>query len=140
MIVYMWGYFRLMSEALDSGLAVVEKAINDTLARGEKSELRADDLGICNIIKGCMLKQYGDHFGAEECFLSVLKLEKEIKLDHYLLQYSMMELGQLFIETNRKEEAKDYLETARSKYKNFSMENRLHFRVHLLLGQLENMA
>jgi len=133
-IIYMWGYFRLIGESLSDALKMIEKTAGEAKARNGPN--LADEIGICNIIKGSLLRQEGDTVAAEEAFASIVQSEKEIKLDHYLIPYARMELGQLFLDAKRYEESKEQLEEAK-KYKKYSMENRLHFRVHLLLGQLD---
>ena len=50
---------------------------------------------------------------AEECFLAVLKLEKNIQLDTYLVPFSIFELGYLYYTLDKIEEAISWLETAK---------------------------
>ena len=50
---------------------------------------------------------------AEDCFLTVLKMEENIQLDTYLVPFSVAELGFLYHSTERMEEADTWLESAK---------------------------
>lgn len=50
---------------------------------------------------------------AEECLKTVLCLEKKIKEDHYLIPYSMVELGLIVNEQGDKQRAIQILEDAK---------------------------
>ena len=55
----------------------------------------------------------GSPLQAEECFLAVLKLEKNIQLDTYLVPFSVYELGYLYYTVDKIEEAISWLEAAK---------------------------
>jgi len=145
-ITYLWGYFRLIGESVDRSLEIVKNSINEAENRTEdnsqKSKFlnRFDDICLGLIIQGCLLRQEGDTLGSEESFLKIVSMEGNIRLDHYLVPFARMELGRLYINMDRLEEAKHQLETAKSKYRQYSMESRLHFRVHLLQTEIQSKS
>jgi len=55
----------------------------------------------------------GSPLQAEECFLRVSKMEKQIQDDTYLIPYSVCELGLLYLSQNIMDEAIDWLEAAK---------------------------
>lgn len=72
-----------------------------------------DDLALVILLKGCCLRSMGSPLQAEECFLAVLKLEKNIQLDTYLVPFSVYELGYLYYTVDKIEEAISWLEAAK---------------------------
>jgi len=72
-----------------------------------------DDLALTILLKGCCLRFMGDLQQAEECFLAVLKLEKNIQLDTYIVPFSVFELGYLYYTVDKIEEAVTWLEAAK---------------------------
>ncbi|KAI4881320.1 hypothetical protein NFI96_029929 [Prochilodus magdalenae] len=63
--------------------------------------------------------------------------EKKLKFDHYLIPNSLLELGLLYIDTGRREQAIKLLQKAKNNYKEYSMESRTQFRVHAALSKLK---
>jgi len=146
---YLWGYFKLISEAIPTALEVVEanlQMINGKLEAFSSSKTPenpdqscfVDDLSVCNLIKGCLLKQQGEVVQAEDVLTNVLKAERTIQRDHYLVPYAQFELGSLFFELGRNQEAKEILKLAVDSKKQYSMELPLHLRVHILTSKLDS--
>ena len=139
-ILYMWGFVRFIGETLPDAMKLIDKAEEDIKAKGDYPNA-VDDIGLCHIIKGCLKREEGDTVAAEDAFVAIIESEKKIHLDHYLIPFARMEFGRIFIDTDRFEEAKDQLETARTtKHKKYSMESKLQFRVHLLTAEMEKRA
>jgi len=134
-LLYVWSYTRLFGESVSETLALLDKTEKEIAARGQYDNA-VDDTCLCTIIRGCLKREEGDSTAAEEAFNFVLASEKTIHLDHYLVPFARMELGRLFMDTDRLDEAKELLESTK-KYKKFSNENTLAFRVHLLTAELE---
>ena len=72
-----------------------------------------DDLALLILLKGCCLRSMGSPLQAEECFLAVLKLERNIQLDTYLVPFSVAELGFLYYTEDKIDEAVTWLEAAK---------------------------
>lgn len=138
-ILYMWGYMRLIGETLSEASKLIDKSIEDTKAKTGYNNA-VDDIGLCNILKGVLLREEGDTLGAEETLIAVVASEKHIHLDHFLIPFARMELARIFIDAGRLEDAKEQLEISRNNYKHYSMETKLHFRIHLLQAEIEKMT
>lgn len=76
----------------------------------------ADNRGLLLILKGACLRHMNSPLQAEECLRTVLSLEKRIKEDHYLIPYSMVELGLIVYEQGDKQRAIQILEDAKYVY------------------------
>ncbi|CAL8383894.1 unnamed protein product [Arctogadus glacialis] len=62
--------------------------------------------------------------------------KRQIRYDHYLVPFSLYELGLLYKQQGDIAKATSYIENAKSNYKDYSMESRLHFRIHAALNSL----
>lgn len=65
------------------------------------------------LLKGCCLRSMGSPLQAEECFLQVSKMEKQIVDDTYLVPFSVAELGMLYQSQDKTEQAVEWLEAAK---------------------------
>ena len=72
-----------------------------------------DDLALALLLKGCCLRYMGSPLQAEECFLKVTKMDKQIVDDHYLIPYCVAELGFLYQSLDKTEQAIVWLEAAK---------------------------
>ena len=85
------------------------------------------------LLKGMCLKYMGAPMAAEECFREVIRLAggegARLKADKYLLPYATVELALILLEAGTWEEAATLLEAAKG-YKEYSLQSRLHFRIH----------
>ncbi|KAG6936486.1 tetratricopeptide repeat domain 39B [Chelydra serpentina] len=101
------------------------------------TEYFIDDLCLLQLLKGLCLKHLGRLLQAELCFNQVIQSEKQIKYDNYLVPFTLYELGLLYKQQDQREKAIRYIETAKNNYKEYSMESRLHFRIHAALDSLK---
>ncbi|CAL8240325.1 unnamed protein product [Gadus morhua 'NCC'] len=100
------------------------------------SEYHPDDCCLLQMLKGLCLKHLGRLLQAELCFTQVLSSERQIRYDQYLVPFSLYELGLLYKQQGDIAKATSYIENAKSNYKDYSMESRLHFRIHAALNSL----
>uniref|UniRef100_A0A673W3P2 Tetratricopeptide repeat protein 39B n=1 Tax=Salmo trutta TaxID=8032 RepID=A0A673W3P2_SALTR len=63
--------------------------------------------------------------------------ERRIRYDHYLIPFTLYELGLLYKQQGDYIKATRYIENAKLNYKDYSMESRLHFRIHAALNSLK---
>ncbi|XP_019410284.1 PREDICTED: tetratricopeptide repeat protein 39B [Crocodylus porosus] len=103
----------------------------------DHSEYYMDDVCLLQLLKGLCLKYLGRLLQAELCFNQVIQSEKQIKYDNYLVPFTLYELGLLYKQRDEREKAIRYIETAKNNYKDYSMESRLHFRIHAALDSLK---
>jgi hypothetical protein len=88
-----------------------------------------NDICVYEFLRGVCLKVLKKFKHAESCFRRVISNERDITDYFYLVPNSVFELAQIKIETNKLKEAHAYLLKARS-YQKYSLENKLHFRIH----------
>ncbi|CAH2293761.1 tetratricopeptide repeat 39B isoform X1 [Pelobates cultripes] len=139
-MMYVWNGFTIVgrrSDLTENLLVTVEKA--ETALQNDKNqtEYTTDDQCLVQLLKGLCLKHLGRLLQAELCFNQVIQSEKRIKYDHYLLPFSFYELGLLYKQQGDKDKAIRFIESAKQNYKDYSLESRLHFRIHAALNSLK---
>ncbi|KAM9329017.1 tetratricopeptide repeat protein 39B-like [Gastrophryne carolinensis] len=142
-MMYVWGGFMMIGKRADlteSILITIEKAETDLQNEKNPNEYYGDDQCLIQFLKGLCLKNLGRLLQAELCFNQVIQSEKRLKYDHYLVPYSYYELGLLCKQQGNKEKAIQLIETAKTNYKKYSMENRLHFKIHAALSEFKGAA
>ncbi|KAM4677147.1 tetratricopeptide repeat protein 39A-like [Discoglossus pictus] len=138
-MMYLWNGFSVLGK--DAQLT--EDALN-TLCQAESrlhqepvNEYTEDDLCSILLLKGLCLKHRGRLAQAEQCFTHIYQSEKKIKFDYHLVPNSLLELGLLYMQQRRGEDAIPLLRRAKNNYKNYSMESRTLFRIHAALTKLK---
>uniref|UniRef100_A0A8C9VPZ2 Tetratricopeptide repeat protein 39B n=1 Tax=Scleropages formosus TaxID=113540 RepID=A0A8C9VPZ2_SCLFO len=134
-MMYVWNGFTIVgkrAELTESLLSTIEKAEEKL----RPTEYCTDDQCLVQLLKGLCLKHLGRHLQAELCFTQVISSEKRIKYDHYLVPFSLYELGLLYKMQGDIPKAITFIENAKQDYKKYSMESRLHFRIHAALDSM----
>jgi len=138
-LLYVWNFMRIIGKQwalIENFYHLIERTLKD-LERRTQDKYYTDDLALLILLKGCCLRYMSSPLEAEDCFLAVLKMEENIQLDTYLVPFSVAELGFLYHSTERMEEAVTWLESAKNNYKGYSLESKLHFRIHSVLSQIK---
>ncbi|EMP34065.1 Tetratricopeptide repeat protein 39B [Chelonia mydas] len=139
-MMYVWNGFAIVGRRADlteSLLITIEKEETALQNQTSRTEYFIDDLCLLQLLKGLCLKHLGRLLQAELCFNQVIQSEKQIKYDNYLVPFTLYELGLLYKQQDQREKAIRYIETAKNNYKEYSMESRLHFRIHAALDSLK---
>uniref|UniRef100_A0A3B5LZJ8 Tetratricopeptide repeat protein 39B n=1 Tax=Xiphophorus couchianus TaxID=32473 RepID=A0A3B5LZJ8_9TELE len=139
-MMYVWNGFTIVGKRADyteSLLVTIEKAEQQLRNDTNPSEFHPDDSSLVQMLKGLCLKHLGRLLQAELCFTQVLSSESRIRYDHYLIPFSLYELGLLYKQQGDFVKAATYIEKAKTNYKDYSMESRLHFRIHAALSSLK---
>ncbi|XP_039219606.1 tetratricopeptide repeat protein 39B isoform X1 [Crotalus tigris] len=139
-MMYVWSGFSILGKRTDfteNMLVTIEK--EETLLKNEThhNEYYMDDVCLLQLLKGMCLKHLGRLLQAELCFSQVIQSEKQLKYDTYLAPYSMYELGLLYKQQDERGKAIRCIEAAKNNYKDYSMESRLHFRIHAALNSMK---
>ncbi|XP_046644952.1 tetratricopeptide repeat protein 39B-like isoform X2 [Daphnia pulicaria] len=138
-LLYVWNILKIIGKErvlIQPCYRLIERTIKDLEAR-KQDKYYSDDLALTLLLKGCCLRSMNSPLQAEECFLQVSKMEKMLQDDTYLIPYSVAELGFLYHSQDKNEQAILWLEAAKNNYKAYSLESRLHFRIHAALSQLK---
>ncbi|XP_015599667.1 tetratricopeptide repeat protein 39B [Cephus cinctus] len=131
-LLYVWNLFKIFVKRQDLALnlfKIIEEEENRLTTR-TKDEYHADNLALLLLLKGACLRQIRQPLQSEDCLKRVLALEKQIKDDTYLLPYATVELARLAKDQGHNQVAIALLEDAKKNYTGYSLESRLHFRIH----------
>lgn len=139
-MMYVWNGFTIVgkrADATESLLITIERAEEQLRNDPNPSEFHPDDQCLVQMLKGLCLKHLGRLLQAELCFTQVLSSDKRIRYDHYLIPFTLYELGLLYKQQGDYIKATRFIEDAKLNYKDYSMESRLHFRIHAALSSLK---
>ncbi|TGZ59751.1 hypothetical protein CRM22_008904 [Opisthorchis felineus] len=139
-LMFIWNEFKLIhcqQDSIMSFLLICENKINDLIRNRGQYQNFDDDYSLALLLKGVCLRCRGQLFQASMCFQEILELKQKITIDTYLLPYCEMELCQLALDAGDIPEAIKRLQRARNS-KNYSLESRLHFRMHEMDTRLED--
>uniref|UniRef100_H2YMJ0 Tetratricopeptide repeat protein 39B n=1 Tax=Ciona savignyi TaxID=51511 RepID=H2YMJ0_CIOSA len=89
-----------------------------------------DDYCLLNLLKGVCLRFDQQTMKSELCFTDIRENYKGINKDHYLAPAALADLAWMCIEEGRNGEAHAHLKYSRKTYSHYSMESRIHFRMH----------
>ncbi|MCI4387878.1 hypothetical protein PGIGA_G00079090 [Pangasianodon gigas] len=139
-MMYVWNGFAIVGkrpDATEALLITIEKAEEQLRNNPKPTEYHTDDECLVQMLKGLCLKHLGRLLQAELCYSQVIASEKRIRYDHYLIPFTLYELGLLYKLQGDVAKATRYIEDAKMNYKDYSMESRLHFRIHAALNSLK---
>ncbi|CAI4231720.1 unnamed protein product [Auanema sp. JU1783] len=133
--IYFWNGFDI----LNSNKPLLVNFYNDIESTWSKqsSTADADDRCLYFFLRGITLRHLQKYFDAEQSFNEILKASQQnlIKDLTYLLPNSIYELALIRISEGNREEAEELLAKARQ-IKGYSLENKLHFRIHSAMENL----
>uniref|UniRef100_A0A8C7FPJ1 Tetratricopeptide repeat protein 39B n=1 Tax=Oncorhynchus kisutch TaxID=8019 RepID=A0A8C7FPJ1_ONCKI len=110
-MMYVWNGFTIVGKRADtteSLLITIEKTEEEL----RPSEYHPDDQCLVQMLKGLCLKHLGRLLQAELCFTQVLSSERRIRFDHYLIPFTLYELGLLYKQQGDFIKATRYIENA----------------------------
>ncbi|XP_033029237.1 tetratricopeptide repeat protein 39B isoform X2 [Lacerta agilis] len=139
-MMYVWNGFSIVgmrADLTENLLVTIEKEETALKNETNHNEYYMDDFSLLQLLKGLCLKHLGRRLQAELCFNQVIQSEKQLKYDNYLIPYTMYELGLLYKQQDEREKAIRFIEAAKNNYKEYSMESRLHFRIHAALNGMK---
>uniref|UniRef100_A0A3B4T8M6 Tetratricopeptide repeat protein 39B n=2 Tax=Seriola dumerili TaxID=41447 RepID=A0A3B4T8M6_SERDU len=142
-MMYVWNGFTVVGkrpELTRSILTTLEKAEEQLRNDRNPSEYHLDDQCVVLLLKGLCLRQLGRLVQAELCFNNVISSENDLKHENYLVPFTMYELGLLHKQKGDINTAITVIENAKMNYKDYSMESRLHFRIHAALNTMGSFS
>ncbi|KAJ0055892.1 hypothetical protein NL108_014389, partial [Boleophthalmus pectinirostris] len=114
-MMYVWNGFTIVGKRPDfteALLVTIEKAEEQLREDPNPSEYHPDDSCLVQMLKGLCLKHLGRLLQAELCFTQVLSSERRIRYDHYLVPFTLYELGLLYKQQGDFSKAVSYIENA----------------------------
>lgn len=134
-LLYVWNLFKVLGkkrELIQNMYKIIEKALAKHYAHKKHQEFDADNHALMLLLKGASLRQMQSPLQAEECLNAVLLLQDRIKEDLYLIPYTLVELALLSWDQGNAAKTLKLLEDAKKNYTGYSLESRLHFKIHSL--------
>ncbi|KAK4328683.1 hypothetical protein Pmani_000930 [Petrolisthes manimaculis] len=143
-LIYAWNGFKILAkkyENVEIMFSIIEREMKrmEAIKPEHRGEYYYDDLYLAYLVKGSCLANMNSPLQAEECFKLVVNNEKKIKEDNYLVPNALLELGLLLLKAGDLDQSRTILEHAKNNYKSYSLESRLHFRVHATLNKITSL-
>lgn len=138
-MMYVWNGFTVVGkrpELTESILATLNAAEQELKNSTTLTEYHLDDTCVVHLLKALCLRELNLLDQAEQFFNQVISSENNIKFNNYLVPYAMYELGLLYKKRGDFDKAIEIMENVKTNYKDYSMESRLHFRIHAALNTM----
>lgn len=136
-LMFLWNAFKTLKTSFqlaDKILKLIESAIRNLSCSVPCNKYDNDNRAMLLLLKGACLRQMGSPLQALECLETAISLSKEIQEDSYIIPYAIVELALLEWDAGNDEKAILALEDAKKNYTGYSLESRLHFRIHTALS------
>lgn len=135
-MMFAWNKFDVLKKSPELAkihLATAWEAVPAVLSQDKAGP---DDFCVVHLMHGLCFWCVGRLEEAKGCLDSVVASSSGIQHDHYTAPAACWQLGVLLMEEKNYEAASKKLETARSAYKGYVLENRIHFRIHAALNAI----
>ncbi|RZB38811.1 tetratricopeptide repeat protein 39B, partial [Asbolus verrucosus] len=138
-LMYVWNLFKAMKNfnVANKVYKLIEKALKDINSNLKPSKYSTDNRALILLLQGACLRQMKSPLQALDCLETVISLHKDIVEDNYLVPYAIVELALIEWERGNREKAILALEDAKKNYSGYSLESRLHFRIHTALTEFK---
>ncbi|XP_054091403.1 tetratricopeptide repeat protein 39B-like [Zeugodacus cucurbitae] len=132
-LMFVWKAFKVLSknyQLADGIFRLIERKMAQ-LGHKNGSDIYAyDNQALCFLLRGACYRQMKQPFLALQDLEACMNLQSQIKEDTYLMAYACVESGLVHADEQNYELAITTIEEAKKKYTGFSLESRLHFRIH----------
>ncbi|XP_055378468.1 tetratricopeptide repeat protein 39B-like [Condylostylus longicornis] len=139
-LMYLWNIFKVAGKHFhiaDGILRIIDKKLNELLEKNKKEPYDVDNKALTLLLKGACLRYMKSPLQAIKCLEQVIAFKSEIKEDTYLIPYAIVEIGLIYAEQGQKDNAIACMEDVKKNYTGYSLESRLHFRIHAALTDLK---
>lgn len=138
-LIYMWNGFRILGtkyEVLEPIYVLIEKTTKLHQSQPD-NPYKNENWCLLLLLRGMCLKWMKSPLQAEECFREIMTYSGKLKANNYLIPYSMYECGILMKEEGDLQASMELLERAKNDFKDYSLQSRLHFRIHSAQSDLK---
>ncbi|CAH1118748.1 unnamed protein product [Phaedon cochleariae] len=138
-IMFVWNLFKLLKyfSVASKILKVIEKSLEDLESKSTSSKYDNDNKALILLLKGACLRHMGSPILALDCLETVISMQKYLIEDHYIVPYAIVELALIEWQNGNGDKAILALEDAKKNYTGYSLESRLHFRIHTALTEFK---
>jgi len=137
-LIYLWNGFSIIGRHYNL-VESVYVAVQEAEESWKSESYSTENSSLLLLLRGVCLRYMGAPLGAEDCLRQVLANAPKLQVDGYLAPYATVELALILINSGQVEEAGVLLETAKTSYKDYSLQSRLHFRIHAAQNQLREL-
>lgn len=141
-LMFIWNNFKMVQcqqESVVSFQLICENKINELRQHQSEYKNYYDEYSLAMLLKGVCSRCRNQLDQARTCYEEVMRMKKNINLDTYLLPFCEMELCHLAFDEGDLQKSMDHLKQALS-YKKYSLESRLHFRMHEMQTRLNELT
>ncbi|CAK8688467.1 unnamed protein product [Clavelina lepadiformis] len=128
------GNSQLRKQHLDIFVAEQEsleaRKASENATSNRKTACYYDDYCLLQLLKGACLRHNNELLQAELCYTDIRENYKGISKDHYLAPAALADLAWMWVEEGKHQEAGNLLKYVRKTYSHYSLESRIHFRMH----------
>ncbi|RWS03113.1 Tetratricopeptide repeat protein 39B-like protein [Dinothrombium tinctorium] len=137
-LFYIWNYFAIVSKQAKS-LDTIFGDIKSRLASGEDEFESYDDYANLLFLKAVVLKHRNQENDAKALFFQIMKQEKKLKNDYFLLAHCAFEIGLIHFKNEEYFEAKSWLNKSKKNFSGYLTECLLHFRADIVLNRIRSI-
>uniref|UniRef100_A0A1I7SRJ3 TPR_REGION domain-containing protein n=1 Tax=Bursaphelenchus xylophilus TaxID=6326 RepID=A0A1I7SRJ3_BURXY len=125
--LYFWNVFTILEARPQAFIPEILSNIEQYKVENPTED--PNDLSVYEFLRGVCYRALGELEKAESCFFKVIQNEPRLTDNFYLVPNSTFELSQIRFAQNNLTEAEGLLNKVKQ-YKGYSLENKLLFRVH----------
>ncbi|CAH1100190.1 unnamed protein product [Psylliodes chrysocephalus] len=139
-LMFLWNLFKMFKNLSIGGkvLTLIEKTILNLDSSGKQSKYYNDNKALLLLLQGSCLRQMGSPLQALDNLETVISMNKSIIEDTYIVPYAIVELALIEWYNGNRQKAILALEDAKKNYTGYSLESRLHFRIHTALTEFKS--
>ncbi|XP_018578761.1 tetratricopeptide repeat protein 39B [Anoplophora glabripennis] len=138
-LMFLWNLFKILKNfsVATKIFKIIDKSLLELNSSMKPSKYHNDNKALTLLLRGSCLRHMGSPLQALECLENVISLQKDIVEDTYLVPYAIVELALIEWQNGNQEKAILALEDAKKNYTGYSLESRLHFRIHTALSEFK---
>lgn len=135
-LMYIWNFFKVLGKKLQLVQNVHVLVERELKKLNKDMEYYDDNRALLELLRGACLRHMKANLQAEEAFKTVVKSYKKLKQDTFLTPFAIVELALLELDRGNYEKVHQYLDDAKKNYTGYSLESRLHFKIHAINNDL----
>lgn len=143
-LMFLWNLFKITGKNFhlaNDVYKIIDKSINALENAGPNDPIRkfeVDNKALLLLLRGAILRHMSSPLQAKECLDEVISMAKLISpSEKFLIPYAIVEMAFIHIDEHATDLAIGCLEDAKKNYSGYSLESRLHFRIHTALTDLK---
>ncbi|CAG9830629.1 unnamed protein product [Diabrotica balteata] len=139
-LMFLWNLLKICKNNFNLGsniLKLIEKELSTLENNIVRTKYDVDNKALVLLLHGACLRHMGSPLQALNSLETVISMNKLLVEDTYIIPYAIVELALIEWDTGNREKAILALEDAKKNYTGYSLESRLHFRIHTALTEFK---